>query len=91
MAQVRFTSHLKKFFPNLQNGEYVDGATVAEVIAALDRQHPGFAHYIADERGAVRKHVNIFIGDNLINDPEHLLDPVTEGTTVFIMQALSGG
>lgn len=91
MAQIKFTSHLKKFFPDLQNGERVDGTTVAEVITALDRRHPGFGHYVVDERGTLRKHVNIFIGDSLINDPEHLLDPVTDGTTVFIMQALSGG
>lgn len=91
MAQIRFTSHLKKFFPDLKNGEHVDGTTVAELIAALDRRHPGLAHYVVDERGTLRKHVNIFIGDSLINDPERLLDPVAEGTTVFIMQALSGG
>jgi hypothetical protein len=91
MARVRFTNHLKRFFPHLQSGEQAEGATVAEVIASLDARHPGFARYIVDERGALRKHVNIFIEEDLVTDRERLSDPVRAETTVFIMQALSGG
>lgn len=91
MPQVRFTYHLKRFFPALENGERVDGATVAEVVAALEARHPGLAHYLTDERGALRKHVNIFIGEALIVDADRLSDAVPENGTVFIMQALSGG
>jgi hypothetical protein len=91
MAQVRFTSHLKRFFPDLTNGEIVEGSTVAEVVGALELRHPGLGGYLIDERGRLRKHVNIFIGDTRINDNETLQDPVTPDTVLFIMQALSGG
>jgi len=91
MAQVRFTSHLKRFFPGLNNGEVVAGRTVAEVVTTLDTRYPGLGSYLVDERGALRKHVNIFIGDTLVNDPEHLQDPVAADTPIYIMQALSGG
>ena len=91
MARVRFTSHLKRFFPDLTNGEIVAGTTVSEVVAALDARHPGLGSYIIDERGALRKHVNIFIGDTLVSDHEHLQDPVSNETMLYIMQALSGG
>ncbi len=91
MAQVRFTSHLKRFFPDLTNGEQIDGSTVAEVVTALDARHPGLGGYLVDERGRLRKHVNIFIGDTRVNDAETLQDPVNDQTVLYIMQALSGG
>ena len=42
-------------------------------------------------KGALRKHVNIFIGDELIRDKRALSDAVSAETRVYIMQALSGG
>jgi len=45
MAQVTLTRHLRRFFPSLEAGE-VPGATVREVIDALERRHPGFASYV---------------------------------------------
>lgn len=91
MPVIRFTSHLQRFFPELQNGMRVDGETVAAVVNALNARYPGFADYVVDERGALRKHVNIFIGENLIHDRERLKDALAPGDQVFIMQALSGG
>jgi hypothetical protein len=46
----------------------VNGRTVAEVIGVLDERYPGWAAYIIDEQGALRKHVNIFVNDELIQD-----------------------
>ncbi len=90
MARVTFTNHLKRFFPNLADVS-VEGATIAEIVAALEELHPGLTDYIVDERGSLRKHVNIFVGDTLIRDRSALTDAVTSGDNVFILQALSGG
>ena len=91
MPQVKFTRHLQRFFPDLKLVETVPGQTVAEVVAALNARYPGLADYIIDERGALRRHVNIFIGETLIHDRRHLQDSVAEQDRVFILQALSGG
>jgi molybdopterin converting factor small subunit len=91
MVQVRFTRHLSRYFPDLEEREEVAASTVAEVVAALDDRHPGLGAYIVDERGSLRKHVNIFLGQELIHDRTNLLDPVEDGDQVFIFQALSGG
>lgn len=91
MPRVKFTSHLQKFFPTLQQGIPVEGQTVAEVVRVLEGRYPGLASYIVDERGMLRKHVNIFIDSDMIADRERLQDPVQDGQQVFIMQALSGG
>ena len=90
MPQVRFTRHLARFFPGLTDGE-VAGATVREVIDALDRRYPGLAGYIVDETGRLRRHVNIFVGEDPICDRESLADRLSPGDQVFILQALSGG
>lgn len=90
MAVVKFTPNLKRFFPDLAEIE-VEGANIAEVLAAVDARWEGLADYIIDERGAVRKHVNIFIGEDLIHDKEGLSDAVSKNSRVYIMQALSGG
>ena len=91
MPHVRFTSHLQKFFPELQQGVRVEGATAAEIVSALDRRYPGLATYVVDERGALRKHVNIFVDQEMVSDRQHLQDAVGQDEVVFIMQALSGG
>jgi molybdopterin synthase sulfur carrier subunit len=90
MPRVQFTKHLVRFFPRLRDEDF-DGATVAEVVASLERKHPGLASYLVDERGSLRTHVNVFLGDELIRDRERLSDRVPAGVTVSVFQALSGG
>lgn len=91
MAQVKFTRHLVRFFPNLDNPTEVNGRTVSDLIKNLNQQYPGLADYIVDDRGALRKHVNIFLGGDLIRDRQTLQDTVQDGDEIYIFQALSGG
>ncbi len=91
MPSVHFTTHLQRFFPTLEQGLEADGQTVADVVRSLEYLHPGFAAYVVDERGALRKHVNIFVDEELVTDRERLSDVVGQKTRVFIFQALSGG
>ena len=92
MAHVTLTSHLFAFFPHLQGKDLVvDAETVAGVVQGLEEMAPGFAFYICDERGRLRRHVNIFLGKQRISDARTLSDPVDADSRVFIMQALSGG
>ena len=90
MPQVVLTPHLARFFPDLTDGE-IPGRTVAQVIAALDGRWPGLGHYLVDERGRLRPHVNIFVDGQVVRDRARLTDPVADGGTVHILQSLSGG
>lgn len=90
MPRVQFTRHLVRYFPTLQDGDF-EGATVADVVSSLDRKHPGLASYIVNEHGALRQHVNIFLGVDLVHDRERLSDRVPAGVVVSVYQALSGG
>ena len=90
MPHVAFTRHLQRFFPDLAEGE-VPGTTVRELIDELERRHPGLASYLTDETGRLRRHVNIFVGEEPIRDRERLGDRLGPDENVFILQALSGG
>lgn len=92
MATVELARHLCVLFPQLAGQELqVEAATVAEVVQGLDARAPGFAFYVCDERGRLRTHVNIFVGQNRVSDRQRLTDPVTSDSRVLVMQALSGG
>jgi len=92
MATVELTRHLYQFFPQLEGKDLVvDATTVAEVVREMERIAPGFAFYVCDERGRLRRHVNIFVDELSVGDRAKLSDPVQPGSRVFILQALSGG
>lgn len=90
MPHVKFTSHLQRYFPSLKEIE-VAGSTVAEIVSALDSDFPGLSAYIVDQQGALRQHVHIFIGEEMIKDRDRLGDAVGADEQIYIMQALSGG
>ncbi len=92
MASVEVTKHLWELLPALRDRALtVEAGTVADVIQAVERIAPGFAFYVCDERGCLRTHVNIFVGDERIRDRTRLSDRVAPDARVLIMQALSGG
>ena len=90
MAHVQFTRHLLRYFPDLGEVQ-VEASTVSELVAALDEKHPGLAAYLVEDDGSLRKHVNVFVGDDMIDDRRTLGDALKPDSRVFIMQALSGG
>ena len=66
----------------------VDGATVGEVFAALD---PPLRRRLTDEQGAVRRHVNIYLGNDNIRDLDGLSTPLTDGDELLILPSVAGG
>lgn len=86
------TRHLYRFFPALEQREIsVPAGSVADVLRAVDGIAPGFTDYVLDDRGALRRHVNLSINNTVIVDKQALSDQVPEDATVYIFQALSGG
>lgn len=90
MIRLRFTSHLEKFFPGLREMQ-LEAHDVAALVRLADERFPGLALYVVNEHGVLRPHVNIFIGDELIQDQQGLSDTLQDGDVVTILQALSGG
>jgi molybdopterin converting factor small subunit len=57
----------------------------------IEAKYPGINTYLREETGALRKHINIFVDQSLIQDRIQLQDALEEKQEVLIFQALSGG
>jgi len=72
-----------------QQGEVsVEGSTLAEMLAALDRRFSGIRFRIITEQDTIRPHIRIFVNDVQFQD---LSAPLSKTDTVYIVCALSGG
>ena len=89
MPKVYFTQNLRRHItcPPSQ----VVGGTVREVLEGVFALNPELKSYILDDQNALRKHVAVFVGDQLVKDRQALSDPVGETAELHVMQALSGG
>ena len=90
MPTIKFTYALKRFFPKLKDTPAA-GKTLAEIFKEIETNYPGLQSYVLDERGSLRRHVNIFIDGAMISDRKALNDSFSEHSEIFIIQALSGG
>ena len=66
-------------------------ATVADVIDALAAAHPAVARRVRDESGALRRHVNVFIGSENARDLDDVRTVVPTGAELALIPAVSGG
>ena len=85
--KVRIPTPLRSYTDQLSNVDAV-GATLNELLTDLDRQFPGLRFRVVDEQGRLRKHMRIFVGADMVRDPETVVDGSAE---ITLMQALSGG
>ena len=65
----------------------VDAVTVGESLAALERDRAALAGWILDERGRIRRHVNVFV-DGMLATAD---TPVAAGSRIHVLPAITGG
>ena len=63
------------------------GATVAELLRELELAHPDIGGWIVDERGLIRRHINVFVNGERGEEQT----PVAEGDRVEVLPAITGG
>ncbi len=68
-----------------------DSATLADVIDALEANHPGIRDRVLDEAGSVRRFVNLYVGDEDVRFADGLRTNVPSGATVSVIPAVAGG
>lgn len=64
------------------------GATLAELLADLERRYPGIRFRMIDEQDCIREHMRVVVKREPVFDLATALQP---GDKVQILQALSGG
>lgn len=65
--------------------------SVRAALEELQRCHPALYQSVCDETGAVRRHVNLFLHDRMLNKVQGLNMPLAAGDELSIMPAVSGG
>jgi len=93
-VHVRLSRHLTSLLGGpAELGAELDaeGATVAELVAELERRRPGLRAYLLDDQGALREHVNVFVDGEPLADRARLRDVLRDGQRVHVLQAVSGG
>ncbi|RKN41751.1 MoaD/ThiS family protein [Streptomyces hoynatensis] len=68
-----------------------EGATLAEVLADLDRNHQGIAGRVLDDEGRLRRFVNVYVNDDDVRFADGLGTPTPDGAGVSIIPAVAGG
>jgi molybdopterin converting factor small subunit len=86
MATVRLRNPLKQLAGDRAE-HAVDGATVADLLRELERSQPPLSGWILDERGRVRRHINVFVN----GEQAGAETPVGDADRVDVLPAISGG
>lgn len=66
-------------------------ATVRAALDAVAAEYPVLGRRIRDERGALRRHVNVYVGGESVRRLEGLDTPVPPGAEVIVLQSIAGG
>ena len=69
----------------------VEAATVSDALKALNAQHAGFDERLFDDKGELRRFVNVFVADEDIRFMNGIDTELTDGTVVSIIPAVAGG
>jgi molybdopterin synthase sulfur carrier subunit len=86
MAVVRLRGPLKRLAGGAPE-HTVPGATVGELLRALEAAQPGLTGWILDERGRVRRHINVFVNGEYGREDT----AVGEDDRIEVLPAISGG
>lgn len=90
MPSVRIPTPLRKLTNEIEVVQ-ASGGTVAEIIDNLEKSFPGLKDRICDEKGEVRRFVNVFVNDEDIRFLDSQATAVKETDEVSIVPAIAGG
>jgi len=86
VTAVRLRGPLKALAGGLPEHE-LDGATVLDLLRGLERAHPPVEGWILDERGRIRRHINVFVNGDYGREET----AVGADDRVDVLPAISGG
>jgi sulfur-carrier protein len=89
-ASVRIPTILRNYTGGA--GEVTaNGSTLAEILNSLEADHPGIRARVLDDTGALRRFVNVYVGDEDVRFAGGLEAAVSDGAKISIIPAVAGG
>lgn len=73
------------------NVDVADGATLQDVVTALEESYPGIKARVLDDTGAIRRFVNVYVNDDDVRFAQGLETPTPSGAKVSVIPAVAGG
>lgn len=89
MPVVRFTPNLERHL-SVPTAE-VEAETVRAALDGVFDSNPRLRSYLLDDQGRLRRHVNVFVNGQAVDDRSRLTDKVTSTDEIFVIQSLTGG
>jgi molybdopterin converting factor small subunit len=86
MAVVCVRGPLRKLAGGRAEHE-LGGATVVEVLRGLEARHQEMSGWVLDERGAIRRHINVFVNGERAGETT----AVWSGDRIEVLPAITGG
>ena len=68
-----------------------DAGTVQQIIVGLDKRFPGIRNSVCDEKGGLRRFINIYVDGEDVRFLESLETKAKDGAEIAIVPAISGG
>jgi len=88
--KVRIPTPLQKLTANKPEVE-AEGKDVRELIDNLDKQFPGIKARLYDEKGNVRRFINIYVNEEDVRFLKQDKTPLKDSDEVSIIPAIAGG
>jgi molybdopterin synthase sulfur carrier subunit len=89
-VNVRIPTPLRKLTKDKDTVQ-ADGVTIQDIIDSLEKQYPGLKERLCDERGELRRFVNVYLNDEDIRFAQGKSTPVKEGDEISVIPAIAGG
>jgi sulfur-carrier protein len=89
-VSVRIPTILRTY-TNGESEVSADGGTLSEVLDSLEASYPGIKARILDDQGAIRRFVNVYVGNDDVRFLEALDTSTPEGAQVSVIPAVAGG
>lgn len=78
-------------FTGGQDRLHLPGRNVAGVLEALRARYPLVGARVLEAGGGLRRHVNLFLGEQNVRDLQGLDTPLVAGDELFLIPAVAGG
>ncbi|MDX6300245.1 MAG: sulfur-carrier protein [Nocardioidaceae bacterium] len=89
-VSVRIPTILRTY-TNGESEVSADGGTLSEVLDSLETSYPGIRARILDDQGAIRRFVNVYVGNDDVRFLEALDTSTPDGAQVSVIPAVAGG
>lgn len=88
--KVRIPTPLQKLTNNKDVVE-CDAANIKDLVDKLDKEYPGLKDRMCDEKGKIRRFLNIYVNDEDIRFLKMDQTPLVDGDEISIIPAIAGG